>query len=114
MLDFLLLLEILLCCAAVYGLILLIKYIKGRIGIYVTYGSTDILSELGDLRKEKSNGTTGYEVKLLADATKTIGQVVVKDEVGWVYLLKNEDSYSSDNTNYRKVGYVDSQGYISW
>ena len=64
MLDFLLLLEILLCCAAVYGLILLIKYIKGRIGIYVTYGSTDILSELGDLRKEKSNGTTGYEVKI--------------------------------------------------
>ena len=112
MLDFLLLLEILLCCAAVYGIILLVKYIKGRIGIYVTYGSTDILSELGDLRKEKSNAATGYEVKLLADATKTIGKVVVKDEVGWVYLPKSEDSYSSDNTNFRKVGYVDAQGYI--
>lgn len=112
MLDFLLLLEILLCCAAVYGIILLVKYIKGRIAIYVKYGSSDILSELGDLRKEKSNASTGYEVKLIADTTKTIGKVVVKDEVGWVYLPKTDEAYSSDKTNYKKVGYVDAEGYI--
>ena len=91
MLEFILLLEILLICAAIYGVILLVRFLKGRIGIYVRYGSTDVLSELGDLRKDKSAGATGYEVKLTADANKTIGKVIVKDEVGWVYLPKTEE-----------------------
>lgn len=112
MLDFILLLEILLICAAIYGVILLIRFLKGRIGIYVRYGSTDVLSELGDLRKDKSAGATGYEVKLTADANKTIGKVIVKDEVGWVYLPKTEESYSNEKSGYRKVGYVDAEGYI--
>ena len=112
MLDFLLLLEILLGCVAVYGFILLIRYLKGRVGIFVRYGSTDVLSELGDLRKDKTDAMSGYEVKLLADSTKTIGKVIVKDEVGWVYLPKSEEAYSSDKPNYKRVGYVDTQGYI--
>ena len=112
MLDFLFLLEILLIFAFVYGAIVLVKFIKGRTDIHVRYGSTDILSELGDLRKDNSEGATGYEVRLTADTTKTIGKVVVKDQVGWVYLPKSDDSYSSDNKSYRKVGYVDTEGYI--
>ena len=98
MLDFIFLLEILLIFAAVYGIIILAKFIKGRTDIHVKYGSTDILSELGDLRKDNSEGATGYEVRLTADSTKTIGKVVVKDEVGWVYLPKTDEAYSNDKT----------------
>lgn len=112
MLDILFLLEILLIFALVYGAIVLVKFIKGRTDIHVRYGSTDILSELGDLRKDNSEGATGYEVRLTADTTKTIGKVVVKDQVGWVYLPKSDDSYSSDKKGFRKVGYVDTEGYI--
>ena len=112
MLDFIFLLEILLIFAAVYGIIILAKFIKGRTDIHVKYGSTDILSELGDLRKDNSEGATGYEVRLTADSTKTIGKVVVKDEVGWVYLPKTDEAYSNDKKGFRKVGYVDKDGYI--
>ena len=112
MLNFLFLLEVLLICAAVYGIILLIKYIKGKVNIFVRYGSTDVLSEMGELRKDELDGSTGYEVRLTADTTKTVSKIIVKDEVGWIYLPRTEETYSGENTNYRKVGYVDADGYV--
>lgn len=112
MLDFLLLLEILIICAAVYGLILLVKLIKGRVGIHVTYNSTDYLSELGSLEKDKTQGATGFDVRLLADKNQTIGKLVVKEEKAWVYLPRTDEAYSNDSNSFRKMGYVDPEGYI--
>lgn len=111
MLNFSILFQALLICAVLYLFFLVIRKLKERVDILVKSGSGNVLSDLAFLKMNKDEGA-GFDVRLTADNKKSIGNLVIKDEKCWVYVPKGTESYSSDSNGYRKIGYVNPEGYI--
>lgn len=111
MLRFDTLLQILIVGATLYAFILLVKKLLQRVDVKANDASRNRFLDFAHLKNASGEGT-GFDVVLTSDSKQTIGKLIVNDDRGWVYMPKQADSYSSDKNNFKKIGFVDPQGYI--
>lgn len=107
--SFTLILMILLVSAGVAFLIWLIQILIVKVNISTKRGS-GAMQELMFLKFRSGNAAA--DVKYIASPSdeEAIGHVAVKDGFAWVEIATTADA--AGNMRYKKVGYVDADGYI--
>lgn len=112
MLNFDILIQLLVVSTILYGFFIIVKMLMQRVDVRVHDESRNRLYDMAYLKQNKEAGA-GFDVLLTADSKQHVGKLVVNDEKGWVYIPKQQsEEYSSNKNNYKKVGFVDAEGYI--
>ena len=111
MFNFKILLEAAIISAVVYGFVKLIIALWEKVHIWVKLGKGDKLYDLANIKGGKAEGE-GFDIRLTADRTKSVGKLAVKDEQCWLFLPKSADFISSDKAKYSEIGYVDTDGFV--
>ena len=106
-LDFLTLLYILLIGGGIVLVLVLIRFLRNE--VWVATVDDNIAHYFGLLKKDDSSGAA--QIFIAGDTSEpAIGQVLYKESVGQI-LLKRESAGTGKN-QYKKVGFVDSEGYL--
>ena len=111
MLNFSILLQLLIVSTVLYVFFIIVKKLMQRVDVSIHDATRDRLIDMAHLKQNKEAGG-GFDVLLTAEKKQVVGKLVVSDEKGWVYIPKQSEEYSSNKNNYKKVGFVDSEGFI--
>lgn len=112
--DYRYLLFVLVACIIVLLLIRFIKLFKPK--VTVSFGTKKRkMTEKAFVYFPEKGKDTRLPAELRLDSAPNepaIGQVLVKDDKGWVSIQKNRNNAISEDIEYWKCGYVDENGYI--